>query len=335
MNLKSIFWGLTLFLTSGSLLHAQTITGRVVEADGGEPLPFVNIAILQLPDSTLVTGAVSDDDGRYTLTLPETSASLLLNASSIGYRSLTLPVRGSDLSVLRLQADAALLNEVVVTGKRVVTHRFENNGISTDIDVSPLRTLGTALDVLGQLPFIYKDGDEISVLGRGTPLIYINNRLVRDMNEVKQLRSEQIKKVLVITNPGAEYDSTVSAVIRITTVKGQGEGWSGTSSATGILNRKYNITAQQDLNYRTGEWDFFGMGYLYSGKALEYMDFEQETPKRETADTKILSRFSVRQYVPIQNVYARGGFNKSFGDEGNFGARYTFSRTIPQMAGLY
>ena len=69
-----------------------------------------------------------------------------------------------------------------------------------------------------------KNGDAISVLGKGTPLIYINNRLVRNDNELERLSSTHIKKVTVITNPGPEYDASVSAVVLIEAIRPPGEG---------------------------------------------------------------------------------------------------------------
>ncbi|MGN0061305.1 MAG: hypothetical protein ACI382_02955, partial [Alloprevotella sp.] len=66
----------------------------------------------------------------------------------------------------------------------------------------------------------------ISVSGKGTPLVYINHRLVRDAKELNRLKSREIKSVEVITSPGAKYDASASSVIRINTTKKVGEGWS-------------------------------------------------------------------------------------------------------------
>ena len=50
-----------------------------------------------------------------------------------------------------------------------------------------------------------KDG-AVKVFGRGTPVVYINGRKVRDNAELDQLASDNIKSVEVINNPGARYD---------------------------------------------------------------------------------------------------------------------------------
>lgn len=55
--------------------------------------------------------------------------------------------------------------------------------------------------------------------GKGTPVIYIDNRLLQDNSELQRLSAADIEKVELITNPGAEYDATVKAVVRIRTVR--------------------------------------------------------------------------------------------------------------------
>ena len=62
----------------------------------------------------------------------------------------------------------------------------------------------------------------------------------------------------IITNPGAEYDATVNAVIRITTVKTTGDGWSGMIDSRVSIERKVSHDAGASLNYRKGGLDLFG-----------------------------------------------------------------------------
>ena len=63
----------------------------------------------------------------------------------------------------------------------------------------------------------------ITVFGKGSPLIYINNKPMQSSEELKQLKSEDIKSIEVITSPGAEYNAEVEAVIRIKTKKRQAQ----------------------------------------------------------------------------------------------------------------
>ena len=65
------------------------VTGTIVD-DKGNPMEFVNVVLLSLPDSTFVQGATSDMDGKFNITTPETGG--LLKISSIGYETLYYPI---------------------------------------------------------------------------------------------------------------------------------------------------------------------------------------------------------------------------------------------------
>ena len=116
------------------------------------------------------------------------------------------------------------LEEIVVKGTLPNT-RMKGDALVTKISGSTLEKAGTAADVLRKVPGMIKKGDGLEVIGRGTPIYYINGRRVQDTDELKRLMSDDIADVEVITNPGAKYDATVSAVVRIKTKKRQGDGF--------------------------------------------------------------------------------------------------------------
>lgn len=116
------------------------------------------------------------------------------------------------------------LQEVVIKGMLPHT-RLKGNAMVTRITGSVLEKAGTANDVLRRVPGIIKKGEDLEVIGRGKPVYYINGRKVYDGDELKRLMSDEIANVEVITNPGAAYDATVSAVVRIKTVRRQGDGF--------------------------------------------------------------------------------------------------------------
>ena len=82
-----------------------------------------------------------------------------------------------------------MLNEISVTGHRHIV-RMKGNTLVAQVANTELASLGTANDVLSRLPFINMDGDEISIVGKGKPQVFIDNRPVRDESELQMLRSE-------------------------------------------------------------------------------------------------------------------------------------------------
>ena len=138
---------------------------------------------------------------------------------------------------------------------------MKGNALVTNVSNSLLSTAGTANDVLGHIPFVQGDNGQFTVFGKGTPLIYLNGRQLRDLSELERLSSKDIQSVEVITNPGAEYDVTVKSVIKIKTVKPKGEGFSTNINASVIQDHNFNHSEQLNMNYRHGGLDLFANIY--------------------------------------------------------------------------
>ena len=135
-----------------------------------------------------------------------------------------------------------MLGEVTVKSSVPIT-RMENNALVTNVKGTILEKLGTAKDVLGRLPGIIVERGVVSVLGKGSPAIYINGRLVRNDNVLDQLQSVKIKKVELVNNPGARYDASISSVICIYVERNPGEGFSLDNKTT-VGYRNYPICSR-------------------------------------------------------------------------------------------
>jgi hypothetical protein len=302
-------------------LQAQVITGKIVDAQSEEPLPYANVVLIQAADSAFVKGVVTGESGSFGMEVPQ-SGQFLLRISYMGYEQLTLDVRQHDFGMIRLSPDTQLLDDVVVTAVPKI-HKMENGGISTDIQNSRLKNLGMASDVLAQLPFVTRDGEAFTVFGKGTPLIYVNNRLIRDQSELQEINSANIKKITVITNPGAEYDATVKSVIRIETLKPQGEGLSGSATGNMYIDKKFSHNELINLNYRKNNLDIFGLLRYSRMKDLILDDMEQ--------NTDFVEPISIRQNVTethnTQSIRSNLGFNYLFGKDNSVGVKYELTNT--------
>ena len=81
---------------------------------------------------------------------------------------------------------------------------------------------------------------------------------MRSNTELEQLKSNEVKSVELITAPGAKYDATVQSVIRIKTIKKQGEGWSGENYAQTSYNKYWAGYEDLELGYHTDKLEVFG-----------------------------------------------------------------------------
>ena len=233
-------------------LQAQ-LKGTLID-ENQQPVEFANVALFTLPDSVMITGTVSDEKGNFSLNGNGTD-NAFLKVSFIGYETQIVSAKPDQTLVMR--AEASQLGEVVVSGSRKI-FKLDNGGIVAAVKNTVLETLTNANEVIAQMPFLSGKDGNFTVFGKGTPIIYINNRLVRDNQELEQLSPSDIKNIRVITSPGAAYDATVKAVIKITIEKPVGAGLSGMLYARGVQASVFSGGEYATLNYRTDAWDVFG-----------------------------------------------------------------------------
>ena len=129
-------------------------------------------------------------------------------------------------NVITLTGDTLLMDKLVVVGTRANT-KMEGNALVTRIKGSALEEVGSLEEMLARTPGMQRNGELIEVIGKGEPEYYIDGRRIKEKVELKRLNSRQIDRVEVITNPGAEYDGEMMAVVRIYTRQNFTQGLKG------------------------------------------------------------------------------------------------------------
>ena len=232
------------------------LMGTIID-EQGLPLAYANIAILNPADSTLLGVDVSNESGYFAI--PYEQDKVLARISYVGYKTKFKICNQPEVGTIRLQPDNYTLNAVTVKGQRML-YTPTRRGLLVSIQGTPLEHFGSASDMLTHLPLMMSDG---TIAGHGKPEIYINNKKVRDLQELDRLRADEILSAEIVTNPGAEYGAEVTSVIRLKTVRKAGEGWSGNFSAAYRQGKKHYGNANAALNYRLRNgMDFFVRGYL-------------------------------------------------------------------------
>src|SRR5690554_5148521 len=297
-------------------LSAQTITGIVLDQTK-QPVEFANVALYSLPDSVLLTGTVTDKNGEFSVNTKEYKGDSYLQVSFLGYKTNTIDTKLHQ--IITLLPDNTQLGELVVSASRKL-YKLENGSVVANVKNTVLETLTTANEVIEQVTFLSgKDGD-FTVFGRGTPTIYINNRLVRDTKELEQLSPSDITNIRVITTPGAAYDATINAVIKITTEKPVGEGLSGMLYATAKQASVFSGGEYISLNYRTGVWDIFGSTFNNHNKfktnfeANQYMSLPDNEQQQIYLTNESGSNNSINSVI---------GMNFNPNNKHSAGVRYT------------
>ncbi len=248
---------LLFLLFSPFMAKAQVIEGKVVDFEG-RILDFANILLCQDSDSTVISGCTSDMDGLFSLECKDKEGKHL-KVSYVGYETQVVKIENSPM-IITLKP--VMMNEVVVTGYRKL-YEQKNGEMVANVKGTILESFPKANDVIAQLPFVSGQNGNFTIFGKGTPLIYINNRLVQDKEELNRLMSSEIKSIKVNTMPGAKYDASVNSVIQIITERPKGEGLGGSLYAGAKRSRVWSTEEYASLNYRNGAWDVFGNNISY------------------------------------------------------------------------
>ena len=229
---------------------APRYKGTIIDTDG-QPVAYANIALLSPQDSTLITGGVSNESGLFVI--PCEQQPVLARVSYVGYKTIYRQCDTKELGTIRMQPETMTLKGVVVRGE-IPQYKMTTGGMTVDIQNSLLKDVGTADDVLSMLPQVQGSDGNFTVFAKGTPEIYINNKKVQNARELKQLKSTDIKSVDVITSPGAKYNAEVGAVIRIKTIRRQGDGMSVEAYSQVKRNNKLTTYDDVTVKHRNYQW---------------------------------------------------------------------------------
>ena len=320
--MKVTYDGNRIFIECTQKEDAKVI-GRVVD-ESGNPIEFANISLHGAADpnssdrnSTYINGGVSNENGDFVI--PCSEKRIMLKVTYVGYRTVTRHVSVGNIGTITLLPETYMVKGVEVKGE-IPQYKAVQGGMTVDVQHSILHDVGTADDLLSMIPMIQGSNGKFEVLAKGEPEIYINNKKVRDPSELKQLKSVDIKSVDVITSPGAKYNAEVNAVIRIKTLKAQGDGLSLMVTSDTWKNNKWNNYDDLTLKYRTGGLEVFANVALDNGHYSNDQDLVQELHIKKDffdvhADLPVRSSWTELQY--------KGGMSYDFNTDHSLGLSFS------------
>ena len=263
---------------------AETIRGLVTDSRG-DAMPFVTISVLA-QDSTLVTGAITNDDGSYEVevSIPD----YILQASYVGYQTAF----GGPNFVLREETEQ--IKEVEVKAKKPLIER-QMDKLVLNVSASPLAAGSNGNDILRRAPGVRIDKDgNITVNGKSVEIYidgkpsYLSGQQLKAMLDGTD--GNTIEKIEIISNPSAKYDASgQGGIINIKTKRNMMKGLNGMLSAAyggmyfSDVKRWLNTEmVSLNMNYR-GE-KTYTFGQLTQVFAQNDIDFEsyRKTPTLET-----------------------------------------------------
>ncbi len=272
-------------------LHAQNqpaggkLTGTVVD-DNQKALDFVTILVMKSADSTVIKSAFSDPAGRFVFEgLPQ--GTYLVSASMVGYskavsKPVSLTAAPADAGRLRLTMQSKTLKEVRILSQKPFIER-KMDKLVVNVENSSVSAGSTALEVLEKAPGVTIDKDDnISMKGKQGVLIMLDGKPTHlsqaDVaNMLRNMQSNQIETIELITSPSARYDASgTSGIINIRTRKSKSMGLNGTLTAGAGYGETSKYNGGTTLNYRKGKINAFG-NYNYGNNGrINSLDLNRE-----------------------------------------------------------
>ncbi|MEN0004534.1 MAG: TonB-dependent receptor [Bacteroidota bacterium] len=230
LNLSSGIFCCCLVLVLGFVemggVYAQsaiTLVGTVQDQEG-KPMAFADVVLLRSDSSVYKFAYAEDgafqvdqvDEGLYILQVTTMTCTPF-------YQELSLD---KEMRVdIILSCNEVTLEEVTVAARRKIFENKDGN-VRFNVEHTILKAEPNPLSILSKLPYVQiaPDGSSITVVGRGTPLIYQNKQRI-DLDRLSTISVDDIESIEIINNPSAKYEAGGRSVILIKTKRNPGEGY--------------------------------------------------------------------------------------------------------------
>ena len=281
------------FYFSSSYAQKAELIGIVIDGTEKQNLEYATISLLQEKDSSLISGAFSDSEGRFSINKLSTG-SYYLRIQFLGFEpQLIADIDISDnqrldLGTIHLTPSQKLLDEVKITGRKTTSfHQIDRQVY--DASQFGQAQGGTASDILKNLPSVSVDAlGEISVRGSSGFIIMLNGKQIQTDPSVllNQLSANAIEDIEIITAPSAKYDPDGKAgIIHIKTRKGALDGFYFIANGLvglpsiepyGNTEAARRFGGDVTVNYKKGKWDLSaGLDYRrddIAGQRIGYVN---------------------------------------------------------------
>lgn len=315
---------LLLGCTLGISAFART-TGKIsgkISDENNQELGFANVLLLNSSDSSMVKAALADENGEFVFDeLP--FGEYMVSATMVGYNKYTSPKvvlsAGNPEVILphfTLLPASTELKNVTVSAKKPLLEQHADK-LVMNVEASIVNAGSTALEVLQRAPGVSIDqNDNISLKGKQGVVIYMDGKptyMTQEQltNLLKNMSSDQIEKIEIISNPSSKYDAAGnSGIINLVMKKNKNYGTNGAFTLGGGLSLppdyaevrgsfpKYNMNL--NLNNRQGKFNTFGNISYRAGK-----NYNRNNITREI-ETKNLDQMVSRE-TESSNLSLRAG----------------------------
>ena len=262
---KYIFF---LLLITSLTVQAQNIKGKVCLEKDKSPVQFASVALVQLPDSNMVTGVITLTDGGYLFEKVK-PGTYFMKASFVGYRpngkKVTVATGQGEIAVdtIYLAETTASLSEVTVVAERLKGKEMVDRTVYA-IPAVIAKTSTNGYDILKKIPQVNVDfQNNITLNGSSNFIIQVDGRQ-RDREFLAKLLPSDIESIEIVSNPSGKYEGNIDGVINIILKK---EARFGINGNAGINIKPFNkptTSLTGSLDYSLGKITFYVTAFTFS-----------------------------------------------------------------------
>ena len=225
---------------------AQGISGRVID-EQAQPMPFANVVLLSCSDSAYIAGAVTKDDGSFSIATDKQDG--LLKVSSVGYIIRYIDARQGNVGDIQMQPDAQMLGEVVVKADKVIK---KSDGMTVIPQKGLLKLSTDGFDVIYGIMIPGLDVDRqrgiVTRLGQGVA-VYINGEKASNA-ELRNIKPSSIVRIDYIDIPSGKFINDPVSLNIITRSSTNGAYYAfDDTQYIGYMRNTFNATAQWNLEH--------------------------------------------------------------------------------------
>ncbi len=332
---KYLLIALLALLAQASFAQNGKLTGFLND-DKGAALPFATVAVINAGDSSLVTGSITDDAGKFTINTPA-AGTYFLKLSAVGFKSQTIPAftvadagfskhfgkitLAEDVEVLQAVSVEALRPKVVVEADKMVV----------SVEGTAMAAGSTAYDVLSKSPGVWVDQDgNIQLNGKGGVKVMLDGRptylSAKELqNMLEGMSSENIKNIEIIANPSAKHDAEGTAgILNINLKKNSLSGMNGNVYVGYMFNKMHGYGFGTSLNYKKDRWSsFVNLDMADRNSFRDMLMIREFNQEGDYAKFNQQSREESNNYTPS----VRMGTDFDLNDRHSIGATANLSQT--------
>jgi len=337
-----IILGLLFVATLATSAFSQIkVTGKVVNSKK-EPLEFANVGFFA---ADTLFGTFSDENGLFEL--QAASKNYTLKISMLGHKPYIKEIfLQSDLNLgeILLEDMAYEMAEVVVTGQRI---RRSSDRFTMYLANDPTVFGKDGLNVLNTAPgvFIQERDGMVSVNGKAGTQVYVNERPRHEtgtdlVRYLQTLKAEDIVKIEILPNAGAEYDANVTGgIIKITLKNRRDDGIDGSLGASYDLSpddkNVSNLSPFFNLNYRIDKLSLYSQLNYNVHRGVEHIEenVDMRTTNSNRHSNSFLPQRVNRGQARIGGIYDLSD-KQSVGLEVNYSSRDIKSKSSANLTDI-